>query len=377
LDLAKRREVLEDVLNLAVYGKMYEKVKKEWNQYKTERKFMERDLENLKKMYEDKKNTYEKIEDKRKIFEDSKQETCRKLEEKLNTLNTTLETYKAKLPNKDFSAIKLKLYEVKDKITQKLSQLNSEITVSEKSIKSKEIEIQEIKKNPICPLCKTPTSESEHTQKHIQKLKKEVEEINENINSYKMEKEKIQPKFSEIQSKIAEIDVVIEKVNKLKTAISNYQLQVNNATRELEIEQSKIFELGAVITKDDIEKLQISLENKNKEYNELCKSMRYADFTKEILGDNGIKKYIIKKIIPLLNKKTNEYLSRFKANYTLAFDSELNEIFKTRTYLIKAFSEKDSGKIKDEFMKNGKIYVCVLNDVGNCNNYYKIRFRKK
>jgi hypothetical protein len=29
----------------------------------------------------------------------------------------------------------------------------------------------------------------------------------------------------------------------------------------------------------------------------------------------------------------------------------LNEIFKTRTYLIKAFSEKDSGKIKDEFMK--------------------------
>ena len=49
----------------------------------------------------------------------------------------------------------------------------------------------------------------------------------------------------------------------------------------------------------------------------------------EVLGDDGLRMYFFKKLLPVLNHKINHYLQKFELPVTLEFDSFMNETIKT------------------------------------------------
>jgi DNA repair exonuclease SbcCD ATPase subunit len=83
--------------------------------------------------------------------------------------------------------------------------------------------------------------------------------------------------------------------------------------------------LDGVISNDDFAKLEIELKDSETKFEESQKSFKYNKFIRTVLGDDGVRKYITLKIIPFLNKTVNKYLFVLGSDYTIVFDSELNE----------------------------------------------------
>jgi DNA repair exonuclease SbcCD ATPase subunit len=346
LDLSEKRQILEDVMNLVVYGRMFEKIKKQLNEYKVEKRVLESELKSFTDLYKTKLHTYEKLEEKRRAFEVEKDTQIKLLQKSIQGNTNKIEVFKAKIPNKNFKDIKESFSKRKDEIIQIISDLNSEINSMESSVIKNKKDYEIILKNPICPFCKTPTEESSHTQSHLKKLKNEIETTEKILVEKTAKKVEQQESLKDIKEKITKIDDAIEKVKQLQEVISRLEAIKEEEEKQLDIAYKKEFSMDSLITKEEVEAAKLKVEEKEQNYNEVCSNMNYSDYVKEILGDQGVKKYIIKKIIPLLNKKTNEYLSLFKAKYSLSFDSELNETFKSRNREERTYNGFSSGEQK-------------------------------
>jgi DNA repair exonuclease SbcCD ATPase subunit len=77
--------------------------------------------------------------------------------------------------------------------------------------------------------------------------------------------------------------------------------------------------------------------NKLDEYTTIStqlKSLHYKfnnlSFMRKILSDDGIKNYIIKKVIKYWNMKVNSYLSEMNVNFSIQFDENLDSVLKSR-----------------------------------------------
>lgn len=346
LTAAEKRQVLEDVLNIVVYGKMFEKTKKEYNSFKEDKRVFESELRSAKELFADKKSTFEKLEQEKQQFEQTKKENIQKASDEVVEYKNKLDKLNGKIPSTDFDAIKTKLNDAKDKINEKISETNNKYENIKGEISRKTNEIEELKSNPICHFCKTPIDSSEHTQKHIEKLNSEIAEKEVLLPKIEEGKQLLKTKLAEIKSKITKADDAIEKIAKLQKIVDDLKNRISSGNKKIEEETQKTFSISAIVSQDDLDKLEAKVKQKETDYNEVCEKMRYYDFIKDILGDQGIKKYIIKKVIPLLNKKTNEYLSLFKAKYTLAFDGDLNEKFKMRNREDRTYNSFSAGQQK-------------------------------
>lgn len=346
LPVSDKRTILEDVINLSVYGKMYENIKKEWNSYKTEKRILESEIAGLQAIYLDKKNTLEKIDFQKITFEAAKELAIKTISDSIKLNQEKADAFRLKLPKQDFNDIKKKLSETKDILIQKFSQISSNISSLE-SDKQKSINnVKKIKDNPICPLCKTPTVHSEHSQKYILDENTIIENINIELSTLIVTKPSIEEKLKEVKEKLNKVDDLIGKTTQLKEIIKRLETIIDEETKNLNKEIKKTFDLNSIISQTDVDNAKLKYENKQAQYNEVCESMQYADYITDMLGDKGIKKYIIKKIVPLLNKKTNEYLSLFKANYNITFDSDLKETFKTRGSKERVYASFSAGEQK-------------------------------
>lgn len=78
-------------------------------------------------------------------------------------------------------------------------------------------------------------------------------------------------------------------------------------------------------------------ENKLKDYNDnkdlldnFSNKFKKLGFMKQVLSDDGIKNYIIRKVIKFWNMKVNKYLSEMNVNFNIIFDENLDSKLKSR-----------------------------------------------
>ena len=199
--------------------------------------------------------------------------------------------------------------------------------------------------NVTCPTCTQSIEESfrlnriSHAQTKAKELKSGYEELEKAIEKEK-ERER---KFTNLSKEITKLTHGISKNN---TLISNCQKQ----QRELE---------------NEIQTLTNQLENRNTEHEKLEKfkstlqetyeslatkkeTIKYFNYTYELLKDGGVKSKIIKKYLPLINQQINRYLQMmdFYINFTL--DEEFNETVQSpihEDFSYASFSEGEKQRI--------------------------------
>jgi len=341
----ERRMFLEDIINLNVYGKMFELIKKEHNHSKNNKKVLEAEYVSTKKILENKQNTFDKIEERKSTFDITKKEQLTTLNNKLLELHNKKQSIE--ISDKDFDGIK-------EKINTKLQQIISQQAKHEHivedtltNIKRNKTKISKIKENPVCPLCNNPTS-SEHSEEHITELQTEIGDYEKTIEQSKSILQKCTTAKSELNIKLKKLNSLIQQNNDAKSDIQKINLNIKNIETQIEELKNKTFELENIITEDDIEKAKKSVEDKAKELNAETENLVYSQRLKELLGDKGIKNYIIRQIIPLLNKHINEYLLMLNATYSTRFDENLNESLKSRNcqdFNYKNFSSGEKKRI--------------------------------
>jgi DNA repair exonuclease SbcCD ATPase subunit len=329
MEKAEKREFLEQIMNLSIYGRMYEKTKKEYNELKSEIRNFETEIQTSIKAYKDKIETYKKIQELQKTFEQTKQQKIEDLKIKIQSKETELSDLSSKLPPEINKETKTKITEAKYKLLEIQSNIRSKISSAKSDVQQKERKITNIERNPICKECGTPTT-SEHVQSHISEIKTEISTLQDSINKYEAKLVECNTKLSEITQKLQKIESSESLINTLNNNIHRKETEIHNLQQSLKETEQSTFSANNVISKESLLKDKANIELRKESYNVARKKFIMCETMRDILGDKGIKNFTIKKILPHLNQKMNKHLATMRATYTIKFDGELNETLKSK-----------------------------------------------
>lgn len=351
LNPAEKREIFEDILNLSVFGKILEKVRKDYNENKHLLKNISTELSGAEELSANKKQTKQKIDQYHKTFEDNKQKELDLLQKEKAVIEANLNELKSH-NIKDLTELRVKGETWIQEKNKKFNEINFEIKENRKKISLLDIKINRLSLTPICPECNSPTT-GDHAQKHIHEMQQEMEKIESENKKLSTESTNMMLSIEEGKNKLSNIIKTIDNNRKIIEKIKIIENNLFHINEKIHKCIDKKLDIEQVITDEDIKNVENRVSVKKHEYKTCEKELKYSELLKDVVGDKGIKNYIIKKIMPLLNKKMNEYLGMFKASYTVHFDEEFNEYFKLNrrdTYTYNNFSAGEQKRIDLAFM---------------------------
>ena len=327
-----KRKFIEGIFNLDVFTKMNNLLKEEYKEIKKEVeligakhaelsnsiKVIDQQNERIRKERETRKNT---IEENIKAYESQ----LKKLQEKIQGYEIT--------DNKD-SESKIKKLEEKIKETEKVIKGKLELFYNVK--KERDMLREDLSKigtdEDECPICLRPVTIDD--KNHIETRIKEIEnKINESLK----EGERID---GEMEKDNKQKELFQKGINLLKDTINKNNLQIQQKKNDeekitytktqLEKEQNLLKELNNLAKEEEksTDDLKKKLQSYTEELNDKKKHFKVLDNTKFVLSEEGVKSYVVKKILNLFNSKIAFYLKELNSNAIITFDQYFEEDIK-------------------------------------------------
>lgn len=345
MDARDKRQVIEDILTMNIYGRMSEMAKDLHLSAKGEKSIAENALNQCINSFEMAKNNRKSLLCETEKFEAEKTKICEAIRKEIETLEATYTTKKSEIKNDDFDSIIKSLKEKRDSIDSKLTVLNKKEAECTKTLKDCVRTLKILEHAPCCPTCQTPTDGP-----LIQKFIKETKEC---VNNSKKEVENIQNKISEGETKRKTISDKIHKAeenrehnNNLKWHCEALENDIESKNKELEKESSRTLDLDNVVSEEVVDDYEKAVKQAEEQYNKVSEDFKYNNFIRTILGEDGVRKFVLAKILPFLNSKINQYLKIMGSDYSLLFDGNLNETVITRSRDERSYCNFSSGEKK-------------------------------
>ena len=319
----------------------------------------EKDLEKLNKRIEDKNSEKQLILSNIEliVFDDK---PIDKLE--LTNLNTELESiikdlstneYDVKLAKNKISFInknkdicsecgqaiteehkKQELQKYNDKIniaTIEITKLNDSKKLVQNKITELKNQIKEAEdnKNEI----KNLNDKLEYIEKEIINLSKQKDDI-EKIEidnskddelSLNTSKEDIQLQINELNKKIKDTDNKKSEKKSLNDKIGYIDKEIIHSYKQKDDISDRKMELDVDSIQNEFDIKVLEYKSISKKESELEEKLKINKISSDILSESGIKSFFLKKLIPVLNNKINEYIRLFEIPIIFSFDEQMNE----------------------------------------------------
>ena len=311
-----RREVIEDLLDIKIFSAMNSVVKDKIRKSRESIKVLELKKERLSDKVEMQKSFMGKLESKGR-------DDIQSNRDKINILGTEIDTHIEHNGLKEVAVAELmeeqstvigagdklvKLNNLKGKITQKVSTITKEHKF--------------FTGNTVCPTCTQSIEESFRLNKiaDVQNKSKDLREgLKELEETIKLEEDR-ERQFTQLSKEITKLTHGISQNN---TRISGLQRQIGDLESEIQRLTDQLANRNTEHEK--LAKLSEQLNTTFESLGEEKDDIQYKDYVYNLLRDGGVKRKIIKKYLPLINKQVNRYLQMmdFYINFTL--DEEFNE----------------------------------------------------
>jgi DNA repair exonuclease SbcCD ATPase subunit len=326
-----KRKFIEGVLNLSIFNDMLLKTRGDYNDLKKENDILsnsfigeQKNLEIFEKqILKQKQQKQEKIENFKKSIKNTDLEI-----KNLKTTNIDLLKIKEEI-EKNENKIK-ELENLLENINKKLIDFGSKSTELkikiEQSQKSKN---DLLKKKEICPVCNRKYSEEEtiligerveNIDDQISILIKEKNNIDLEIQNKNQKKDEVKQFTLQIKEKNKELNETKQKETLKEEKIKNLQNKIEEYKEHIKkIENEKSdFE-------EEIKKINDKIKKTEKDLKKVKNNLSILDNVKFVLSEEGVKTYIVKKLLDLLNNKLNFYLKRLDAPCSCTFDEQFEE----------------------------------------------------
>ena len=333
-----RREVVEEILDIQIFSLMnmllkqklktidedYREIDYKYNLAEQKVILKERYIEDLKE------NKRKLLTEKTFLISGNEEEIFKK-KRKISGLQDDIESMHEKISNA--SKVETRYNKLKD--------LQSQLKEKHRS-HSRLIGFFE--KNEDCPTC----------QQHIDEVHKVTMISKETVKS-----EKIVSGMKELEDDLNATETKINIINEVNKNIQSHNVEIakeNSSMEELIKFNAKLkseidhLETGSVEDNDikEVEELKVSLDDLLKAKSNLREEKTYAEASRSMLTDAGIKTKIIKQYLPIMNKLINTYLTsmEFYVNFTL--DENFEETIKSRyrdDFSYTSFSEGEKMRI--------------------------------
>ena len=339
LSAPHRREVIEDLLDIKVFTMMSDILKVQIKESRDALRVLELKKESVADKIVMQKRFIKSIEDsgndsiatKREEIQNCDQETVeyqRSVEElisKVNEKQKEVEEYTTATDTlKKLSKFKVKLQTKKQNSNQELDFFTE---------------------NTVCPTC-TQDIEDKFRVNRIDQLRqvlvKHQASIDEITSAIEAEEEreknlvKLQRETTTLSNEISQFNIRIANNNKrrgtLETEIQNIADKIEN--RDTEDEKLTDY-------KNQLKDILLKLEETQDDFD-------YLSEGNQLLKDDGVKKRIIRKYLPLINKQVNDYLQRMDFYVNFMLDEDFNESVQTpvhEKFSYASFSEGEKMRI--------------------------------
>lgn len=327
-----KKKFIEGIFNLDVIIKMVKYVKDDLNGNK-------RDLDiNAKLLAKEEDNLADYAERRRKSEENSPSKVeindkIAKLEEKI----TELEAVKSDIP--DETPVKEELAKVKDEYSRLLdmkNKLTGLFAAAAQRLSNDNKEISKLTESKdLCPLCNRPYDEEhrDHIAGIIGELEKSVEKTNKELDKLSSLKEKSAKKEAELKNKMRELEQFLYSIQEKRAAalrnkdtIQSYRDNILTLRNSLGVDNSAAIKLIDDLIKSSNDKIKVQ-KDVIVGINDKIAKLDIASF---ILSEDGIRAFIIKKLLDLLNFRVKYYLAKLNSQYSLEFDQYFDETIKNK-----------------------------------------------
>ena len=337
LKAVKRREVVEEILDIKIFSMMNMIVKThikniydETREVSHKFEVTQTEFDLSSKYINESKSEKAKIRtDKKRQIEQNEKEIVRR-ESQINSLKSTKEEYLVKISDAS-------------KIDQKLQKmLGIRATLVEKH-KSHSNYAQFFKDNESCPTCDQEISQAFKDEVLFNK-QGQLEELEDGMKQLKVEMENTQKRQSEIEShsnKIRELDVEISSIGYSKSELEKFNIKLETELTQLDNKEKSADE-------SNLDNLQTKLNDLDAQQSSLKDEQQYNEAAKAMLQDTGIKTKIIKQYLPIMNKLINAYLQSMEFYVNFNLDENFNETIKSRyrdDFNYASFSEGEKMRI--------------------------------
>jgi len=336
-----KRKFVEGVLHLGIFGEMLLQVRSDLNECKKQNEQDSFNFLDNQKNLETYKNQSKKWKDNLdlKVFSLQKKvnenlETIKNLEEKnadIKGVENAQQNLKELIDKKEFKISQLQTLSLE--CSEKIFDINLKINALNLSVKTNKEEILKLQQTTkTCPVCKRDFENVDEI--HIKQL---IQEFDSNI---KIDQELIKFTSKELQSQKENCNIISDAINNLNLDIKKHGKELNSlnlVSQEINQFKGRNEEIHNEILEIQNEPNQFTLlidtaSSKNEELetklSNIQKRINVLESAKYIVSEEGVKTFIIKKMLNILNSKLNFYLQALEA----PCKCEFNEMFEETIY---------------------------------------------
>ncbi len=335
-----RREVIEDLLDIQIFGKMNQILKEQSQRLKEDVKDNKYQVELVKDKIGLQKDYIREIadindgqiSDKRKSIEES-QSTITGIQESNAALSLSIE--------ESSNGLKENISNAQSK-KQSLLKYKAQF---EQQIKSVVKDAKFYENNEQCPTCEQDIAE-ELRQNKLETAHEKARELNKAVIDASSQS-------AAVESNILELDSISEKVREDTSEltlnnkeISRLQKQITALEKDITKLTSKEGDLGEANSK--LTQLSEERDSLTERKLELSEQKTYQEAVGEMLKDSGIKTKVIKQYLPVMNKLINHYLQVMDFYVSFNLDESFTETIKSRfrdSFNYASFSEGEKQRI--------------------------------
>jgi len=332
-----RRNVIEDLLDIEIFSKMYTLLKERVSNNKeniTESKYQTDLLE-------------QRIELTRKHINElmSMQKSDRENKEKrIDELKSQIEQHQS-----EANQLQQKIQKYSDEISDqpqvkgKLEKLNQYEYQLKHKIESLQKDISFLHDNDECPTCQQ-FIENDFKEEKIQVKNLKKDEIENGLNQ-------LSEHYNELNARMNEITSVQEKISELNRLIMDQNTSITMCQNNIEDLTQKLNEDKEQQNDDsvnELSKMKEELKVQQQKHEEYILLKEQYEVASALLKDGGIKSRIIKQYVPIINKLVNKYLASMDFFVQFELDENFNEKIKSRfrdEFTYDSFSEGEKMRI--------------------------------
>ena len=324
-----KRKFIEDIFGMEVFSQMLSALRTEYNEVKrdhdTEVTKLDEVNTSLNNYNTQKEKLLEKRAHKKELYvtrQSNNQKELNLLKEQISALQ---EVNVAEVS------------ESVDRYTGKLVECESKIDKYIEDISSAKSEVGHVKEKykklgtdeDVCPVCLRPiedhdatkiTEEKKKLKETIERMVRDIKEVTVSLDKARDVKNKIYTSITQYNNKLADNKVTLQKKQNTNDRIN----QLNEWQDELEVDLETInkTETDFDIIINETQLRLTDLETKVKEYRDAISKL---DIVKYVVSEEGVKSYIVNKLLELLNSKLLHYLKRLDSNSICVFNEYFEE----------------------------------------------------
>jgi len=322
----EKRKFIEGIFNLQVFGEMLLGVRADLNQEKQQHQL-------TRSRYEEVESTIKTLTDQKDEIEDQREK--RELKLRARKKNNTKE-----VKNIDLQINELKEVDIDDidnqiinheanivKCEASLDTFNKEVATREANIQHCHAEHKKIGTDAdICPTCLKSVTHDDRdkisTRKstidsEIKDFKNDIKDLNTRISTYVKLKTKLKDTINQQRDTILKS----KDINAHKTR--KQQLETWNEEIDQDLKVGKTNAAGTIVKA--IKDTEDKIADIKSEISRISKKIEMLETIKFIVSEEGVKSYIVKKILNLFNSKLAYYLKRMDANCQCTFNEYFEE----------------------------------------------------